>query len=129
MEELRARPECGGSIAVVGYCFGGEFAYLAVTRLGAAAGVAFHGVGIGKHLDEAGNVKRPLSLHFGEDDRFVPLEEVAAIEEAHRGVRGFESYRYPGAKHGFAQADVPAYDEGAARLAEERALTMLARLA
>jgi carboxymethylenebutenolidase len=129
MEALRARPDCAGPVAALGYCFGGEFAYLAVTRLDAAAAVAFHGVGIGKRLAEAGNVNAPMSLHFGEDDRFVSLEEVAAIEAALGGRPGVEIYRYPGAKHGFAQADVPAYDKAAAYLAEERALTMLARLA
>jgi carboxymethylenebutenolidase len=128
MEALRARPDCTGPVAVLGYCFGGEFAYLAVARLGAAAAVAFHGVGIGKHLAEAANVNAPLSLHFGEDDRFVSLDEVAAIEAAHASEAGAEIYRYPGAKHGFAQADVPSYDKAAAYLAEERALTMLARL-
>jgi carboxymethylenebutenolidase len=128
VDALRARSDCTGAVAVLGYCFGGEFAYLATTQLGAAAAVAFHGVGIGKHLDQAGRVTVPMSLHFGEDDRFVPLEEVDAIERAHRAQSAVEIYRYPGAKHGFAQADVPAYDASAAQLAEERALTMLARL-
>jgi carboxymethylenebutenolidase len=125
---LRARPDCTGTVAVLGYCFGGEFAYLATTRFDAAAAIAFHGVGIGKHLDEAGGSAKPMSLHFGEDDRFISLDEVAAIEAAYRTQPQVEIYRYPGAKHGFAQADVPAYDAPAAQLSEERALALLARL-
>ncbi len=82
IDALRARPDCTGAVAVVGYCFGGEFAYLATTQLGAAAAVSFHGVGIGKHLDQAGRVNVPMSLHFGADDRFVPNSEVDAIEAA-----------------------------------------------
>src|SRR5580698_2052326 len=52
----QSEADCTGTIAVMGYCFGGEFAYLATTQLGAAGAISFHGVGIGKHLDEAGKV-------------------------------------------------------------------------
>jgi len=128
MEALRARADCTGAVAVLGYCFGGEFAYLAAAQLGAVAAAAFHGVGIGKHLDQAERITVPMSLHFGAEDRFVPLDEVAAIEAAFRAKPYVEIYRYPGAKHGFAQGDVPAYDAQATRLAEERTLAMLARL-
>jgi carboxymethylenebutenolidase len=128
MDALRARADCTGAVAVMGYCFGGEFAFLATSRLGAAAAISFHGVGIGKHLDEPNRVAVPMSLHFGEDDRFVPNTEVDAIEAAFRGTPAVEIYRYPGAKHGFMQADSAAYDEKFAQLADERALAMLERL-
>jgi carboxymethylenebutenolidase len=128
IEALRARPDCTGTVAVLGYCFGGEFAYLATTRFDAAAAVAFHGVGIGKHLAEAHGVAKPMSLHFGEDDRFISLDEVSTIEAAYQSQPQVEIYRYPGAKHGFAQADVPAYDAQAAQLSEERAFRLLEQL-
>ncbi len=128
MDDLRARPDCNGTIAVMGYCFGGEFAFLGTTELGAAGAISFHGVGIGKHLDEAGKVNVPMSLHFGEDDRFVPNTEVDAIEAAFRNKPDVEVYRYAGAKHGFVQSESAAYDAAAAQLSEERALAMLARL-
>jgi len=51
-----------------------------------------------------------MSLHFGEDDRFVSLEEVAAIEAA-LGARPAWRSTVSRRKHGFAQADVPAYDK------------------
>jgi dienelactone hydrolase len=69
-----------------------------------------------------------MSLHFGEEDRFVPPATIDAIETAHRGLTYVEIYRYAGGKHGFAQSDSAAYDEAAARLSEERSLAMLARL-
>jgi carboxymethylenebutenolidase len=128
MEALRARPDCTGTVAVMGYCFGGEFAYVATYELGAAAAISLHGVSIEKHLADAGRVKVPMSLHFGEEDRFVPPEAIDTIQAAHRSQAQVEIYRYPGAKHGFAQSDTAAYDEAAAHLSEERALAMLARL-
>jgi carboxymethylenebutenolidase len=128
MDALRARPDCSGPVAVVGYCFGGEFAYLSTFQLGAAAAVTFHGVSIGKHLDDAGKVKSPMSLHFGAADPLVPHEEVAAIEAAFKGRSDVGVYEYAGAKHGFAQADSASYDPPAAKTSEERALAMLAGL-
>jgi dienelactone hydrolase len=121
-------PACGGRIAVVGYGAGGCSAYLAVTRLGAAAGIGFHPIGIGAHLREAGLVRAPLSLHFGDADARVPLAEVRAIKGALEGFATTEIYRYPALAQGFALEGDPAYDPAAAALAERRALAFLATL-
>lgn len=128
IDALRARPDCSGPVAVVGYCFGGEFAFLSTTQLGAAGAITFHGVGIGKHLDEAGKARSPMSLHFGAEDPLVPHDEVAAIAAAFTGRSDVGVYEYPGAKHGFAQADSAAYNPAVAKTSEERALAMLATL-
>ena len=128
MDALQAHPDCNGTVAVLGYCFGGEYAYLATTQLGAAGAVAFHGVGIGKHLDSAPHVNVPMSLHFGGDDRFVPQDEIDAVAAAHAGQPAVRIFTYPGAKHGFAQSEAAAYDPAAAQLSEDRALEMLAAL-
>ncbi|MGA2392681.1 MAG: dienelactone hydrolase family protein [Candidatus Lustribacter sp.] len=128
MEALRARPDCSGPVAVAGFCFGGKYAYLSTTRLGAAAALSFHGVGIGEHLDEADKEHAPMSLHFGADDPLTPPDEVAAIEAAFKGRPDVGVYSYLGAKHGFAQADSAAYDPAVAKTSEERALATLATL-
>src|SRR5580658_5986371 len=49
LRTLAARTPAG-KLAVVGYGPGGRYAYLAVTRLGADGGAAFHGTGIEAHL-------------------------------------------------------------------------------
>ena len=98
MDELMVHPDCTGAVAVMGYCFGGEFAYVATTDLGTDAAISFHGVGIGKHLGLAKSITVPMSLHFGTDDRFVPVSEIDEIEAAHRGQPAIGVYRYEGAK-------------------------------
>lgn len=42
---LRAMPQCGGKVAVVGYCFGGLMAYLAAARTDVAAASCYYGAG------------------------------------------------------------------------------------
>lgn len=112
-------------VAVVGYGAGGRYAYLAVTRLGAAAGAAFYGAGIGAHLNEASRAKLPLTLHFGDDDVHVPIEEVRRIKGALEGFATTEIYRYPGVGHGFALREDARYDETAALQAEHRVFAVL----
>jgi carboxymethylenebutenolidase len=128
MDFAREQPEHRGGVAVLGYCFGGLFAYLATSRLGADAGIAFHGTKIGEFLNESGSVKAPMSLHFGEADDSVPMTEVDAIRSAFPERADIEIFTYPGAKHGFTQTDAPSYDGVAAAAAMKRAVSLLSSL-
>jgi carboxymethylenebutenolidase len=47
---LLARPSCNGRLAALGFCAGGELAFLAATRLGATAVATFHATHIDRHL-------------------------------------------------------------------------------
>jgi carboxymethylenebutenolidase len=126
--ELRALPQCGGDVAVLGFCFGGRYAFLAAARLDVQAAAAFHGVQIGRHLDDAPRVHAPLSLHFGADDALTPKTEVDAIADALRDTPDAAIFTYPGATHNFAIPGVPGYDATVAGLAEERVFAVFDRL-
>jgi carboxymethylenebutenolidase len=126
-EALAARSDWNGKFAVVGFCFGGQHAYLGLTRLGADAGVSYHGTSIQNYLDEAHAVTKPYSFHFAEEDDLVSLDDVEHIRAALAGKPG-EIYVYEGATHGFAREDSPRYNPGAAQLAEERAFVVLGSL-
>jgi carboxymethylenebutenolidase len=115
----------GAKIAVVGYGFGGRYAYLAVTRLGADGAAALYGAGIGDYLGEASRAKLPLTFHFGDDDEFVPIDEIRRIKGALEGFATTEIYRYPGVGHGFALRGHAGYDEAAAIAAEQRVFAIL----
>ena len=43
IDNLKARPECNGKIAVVGYCMGGTLTYLSAARLNPDAAVVYYG--------------------------------------------------------------------------------------
>jgi carboxymethylenebutenolidase len=125
---LRAMPECNGTVAVAGFCFGGKYAFLAAARGLVDAAAAFHGSRVGTVLDEAPNVRVPLSLHWGDNDHAAPLEEIRAVETALAGKPEIEIGVYPGIGHGFTQTDNPNYDAPATAASEARVFAMLARL-
>ncbi len=134
MDDLRATRDAlaryrawNGKCAVVGFCFGGQHAFLGLKRLGADVGVSYHGTSIQKYLDEAPRVTKPFSFHFGSEDDLVSPEEVDAIRQALAGKTG-DIVVHEGAGHGFAREDSAGYNARVARLAEERAFSRLDEL-
>ena len=88
LEALRARPECTGKAAAMGFCLGGKLAYLTAARHDVDAAVSFYGVGIEEALDESGGIACPLLMHFAGEDSFVPQEAVDTITGPFRGEAG-----------------------------------------
>ena len=124
---LRARPECTGEVAVVGFCLGGKLAFLCAARAKVDAAVSYYGVRIEDYLDEVEAVACPLMLHFAGRDEHVPPEAVAAIEARLVGRAGVVIHHYPEAGHGFNRAGFPTYHAESARLAGARTRAFLAR--
>lgn len=122
MNNLRSHPRCNGKVAVLGFCFGGRYAHLATTRLGADAAAAFHGAGIGLHLDEVDKVKVPVSYHFGDHDPIVAMDEVSAIQQAFAGKSLAEVTVHKGATHNFSMPKKDGYNAVAARASRDAAL-------
>ncbi len=120
--DLKTRPECNGTVGILGFCFGGRYAHLAAARLGVGAAAAYHGTKIGEHLDETANVTCPVSFHFGSVDPAVPMEEVEAIRAAYADHANAEIVVHDGAAHNFAMPYKPGYDEAAAKASRAAAL-------
>lgn len=127
-KRLLGASSCNGRLGALGYCAGGELAFLAATRLGAQAAAAFHGTRIHRHLDEADRLRGTLSLHFGGNDPLVPLDEVQQIQDRFRGDARVEIAVYDGAGHGFSFQGRPSYHEVAATQSSRKAQAALARL-
>ena len=66
----------------------------------------------------------PLQIHMMEDDEWAD-EDMPAARELAETVDGAELYLYPGSRHLFADSSLPDYDEGAAKLLEERVRAFL----
>jgi carboxymethylenebutenolidase len=111
----------GKKVAVIGYCYGGTIAWLAATRLGAAAAVGYYGGQIARFAGE--NPSCPVMLHFGRQDAHIPAEEVDKVQAAHPDV---EVYWYD-AGHGFNCDARSSYNAAAASVAREFSLAFLER--
>ncbi|HEV2135408.1 MAG TPA: dienelactone hydrolase family protein [Terracidiphilus sp.] len=109
-------------VGVVGYCFGGTMAWLAATRLHAAAAVGYYGGHIANYAAE--NPTAPVMLHFGKDDAHIPASAVEKVRAAHPEV---EIYWYEHAGHAFNRDIGPGYNPEAARLARQRSVDFLKR--
>lgn len=124
IDVLRGLPECNGKVGVLGFCFGGRYAFLAAAQLDVQAAAAFHPTEIGKSLHAAPALSVPLSLHYGGSDPATPPEEIAATRAAIEGRPGVEIAIYPGVVHNFSLKGVAGYDPDAARRSDERAFAL-----
>jgi carboxymethylenebutenolidase len=122
---LKARPECTGKTAAVGFCLGGLLGYLTAARLPVEAAVAFYGGGIEKHLGEAKNVRCPMVLHFGGKDDHIPPAAVQQVKEAFAGRNDVSVFVYPDAGHAFYLPGRASYQKLAAQLAHSPTIGLL----
>ena len=122
IKDLKARPQCNGKVAMLGFCFGGLYAHLGAARLGIDAAGSYHGTRIGEFVDDAAKVTCPVSFHFGDEDPVVPMDEVAAIQQAYAGHDKAEIVVHPGATHNFAMPYKDGYHAEAAAKSREAVL-------
>ena len=122
--DLKNRPECNGKVGMLGFCFGGRYVHLSAARLGIDAGVVFHGTAIGKNLEETNKITCPMSLHFGENDPVVPMEEVNSIKTAYAGKTNVDIVVYEGAGHSFSMPSNQGYDADAAKASRDSVLAL-----
>ena len=101
LDHMRSLPECDGRSGVVGFCFGGTFAYLTAVHLDPDVAVSYYGSGVADAMGDVANVTCPLLLHFGDTDAFIPTEQVARIRAAIASIGNIELMVQPGGGHAF----------------------------
>lgn len=118
----------GDRIGVTGFCMGGRITFLtAASNADIKAAAPFYGGGIGGLLDQAGKITAPMLLFFGEQDPFIPNEEVEKIKATlARLNKPAEVVVYPGAPHGFFCNERDSYRQEAAQNAWQRLKTFFA---
>jgi carboxymethylenebutenolidase len=105
-----------GKVGVVGYCWGGQIAFLAAARVNIDAAIAYYGGGIHQQLAHVPRV--PVMFHFGEKDTHIPQSAVGEISKAYpSGIY----HLYP-AGHGFNCTDRASFDSQCAKLAFDRSV-------
>lgn len=137
LEYLRDRSFVYGErIGCMGFCIGGHMAYLTACETEVKATASFYGGGIaapegpgGKPgtIGRTGKIKGRILCLFGEQDGFIPADQVAAIESALKEAgTNHEVVVYPGADHGFFCDQRPAYQQAAAEDAWKRVKALFA---
>ena len=114
LDFIRNHEKCNGNVGTVGYCLGGQLAFLMACRSDANCNVSYYGVGLDEYLDETDHIKSPLLMHIAESDQFVPeasRDKIVAQMEKHALT---ELYVYRGVDHAFARVNGDHYDAKAA---------------
>ncbi|HTO42341.1 MAG TPA: dienelactone hydrolase family protein [Rhizomicrobium sp.] len=122
---LRAMQGCTGKVGALGYCLGGQLAYLTATRTDSDASVSYYGVNIQTALNEASKLQAPLMLHIAGKDQFVSKDAQTQIHEALKNNPLVTIHAYPEMDHAFARVGGAHYDKACADLANGRTATFL----
>jgi carboxymethylenebutenolidase len=111
-----------GKVGVMGYCWGGLLTWRAATTLsGVSAAVPYYGGGM--HLELAHAPRCPTMAHLSNDDAYVPMDGVAALQKAFPDVQ----VNIYAAKHGFNCDQRASWNAEAAALARQRTLAFFAQ--
>ena len=127
LEFLRKHPACSGRVGAVGFCLGGNLAYLLSVRFKPDCAVGYYGVSIEKSLDEAKNLSTPLMLHIAGKDQLCPADAQAAIHRALDVNSLVTIHTYPDRDHAFGRPGGEHYHPADAELANLRSLEFFVR--
>ena len=137
LEYLRDRAFVDGDkLGCMGFCIGGHMTYLTACEPDVKAAASFYGGGIaapegmgGKAstLSRTGQIQGKILCLFGEQDGYIPSNEVDAIQAALNDAgTDHEVVLYPGADHGFFCDQRASYQKEAATDAWERVKSLFA---
>ncbi|HXM50612.1 MAG TPA: dienelactone hydrolase family protein, partial [Pyrinomonadaceae bacterium] len=127
LEFLRKHPACSGTVGAVGFCVGGNLAWLLSTRFKPDCAVGFYGVSIEKTLSEASHFSSPLMLHIAGKDQYCPPEAQRQIHEVLDPNPLATIHDYPEQDHAFGRPGGEHFDAAAAELANLRTLEFFVR--
>jgi len=137
LEYLRDRAFVDGEkLGCMGFCIGGHMTYLTACETDVKAAASFYGGGIaapegmgGKEstISRTGKITGKILCLFGEQDGFIPSDQVDAIRAALEAAgTDHEVVVYPGADHGFFCDQRATYQKEAATDAWERVKSLFA---
>ena len=127
VEFLRRHPACSGRVGAVGFCLGGNLAYLLSVRFKPDCAVGYYGVSIEKTLNEARDLSSTLMLHIAGRDQYCPPAAQKQIHEALDSNPLVTIHDYAEQDHAFGRPGGEHYDAEAAELAHLRTLEFFVR--
>jgi carboxymethylenebutenolidase len=122
LQFLRQHAACNGRAGAVGFCLGGNLAYLLSARFKPDCAVGYYGVSIEKTLNEAASISSPLMLHIACEDQFCPSEAQKAIHQTLDNNPFVKIHDYAERNHAFGRPGGEHYHRADAELADLRSL-------
>ncbi|CAN5754939.1 dienelactone hydrolase family protein [soil metagenome] len=125
VDYLLADEGCDGTVAVLGFCFGGSYSFnLAANDTRIRAAVPFYGHPPATELIQ--NIACPILAFYGENDAALMESLPQLKEDMAKNGKDFEAIVYPGVGHAFFNdTNERAYGAEAAQDAWEKTLTFL----
>jgi carboxymethylenebutenolidase len=117
IEKVRGQV-AGGKVGVVGYCFGGSYAWLSATRLRPEAASCYYGKLVAEFASETPHC--PVIMHFGLEDKSITPEDIKKIVIAHPEIP-IHLYQ---AGHGFSCDERESFAPEASALAFARTIAL-----
>ncbi len=108
---LESLPEVTGATGVIGFCFGGTQAFRVAKDLNPSCAVSYYGSGVAGLLDDLHEITCPTVLHFGDNDPFIPNDEVAAIKAAAADNHHVVVHTHHGGGHAFDNHFAPHFSQ------------------
>jgi carboxymethylenebutenolidase len=128
VDAVRALPEVSDGTGVIGFCLGGTFAWLAAAATDPDVAVSYYGSGVAGALGQADAVACPVIFHFGDDDPYLPVEQIDAIRAAVGDREEVSIFVQAGAGHAFDNHESEMFwNEPAARAAWAETVAFLER--
>jgi carboxymethylenebutenolidase len=122
INHLRGEEHCQ-RVGTVGYCLGGQLAFLTAARTDVDASVGYYGINLQEKLGEAANIRKPLMLHIAGKDQYVPPDARTKIIDGLQANPNVMIHVYPEMDHAFARMGGEHYDRANAELADGRTAT------
>ena len=113
------------NVNVLGYCYGGSLAWLAMQKSFIfEKGICYYGSSIPEFLES--NVNCPGILHFGSADKGIPMESIEKVKKfINMNKNKVELFIYENADHGFNCNQRKSYNKIAAEKAFEKTIKFL----
>lgn len=117
---LKSHPLSNGKLGATGFCYGGGVVNALAVKMGADlnAGVPFYGRAA--KTEDVSKIKAPLLIHYAEDDKRINAMKADYEAALKANNATFESYVYPGTRHGFHNNSTKRYNAEQAKIAWER---------
>jgi len=127
-EWLIGKPEVQGHVAVIGFCFGGTYAFaLAVHEPRLKAAVPFYGHA-DQSIEELRKINCPILAFYGEEDTGLTEKLPELIANMKAASRDFQYHVYPNTGHAFFNDTNPnRYNEAAAKDSWQKTLAFLSK--